>query len=150
MQIDTIENFGEALLFHKYYFRKIDFANSNIGNLLRYTKRDDYGLIKQNLNIINNQEIQDIDIGRGEYRHRNNWLYFSSLSKAERVFLIATVADLQQVKIWLHTDMTQLTKTTTKKFLKLFKNSPYINIVIDSELNRAFYNAMIKEVSALD
>lgn len=150
MQIDTIENFGEALLFHKYYFRKIDFSDSNIGNLLRYAKKEYYDVIKENLNRINNQNIQDIDIARGEYRHRDNLLYFSSLSKAERVFLIATVADIQQVEIWLHTDMTQLTKSTTKKFLKLFKDSPYINIVVDSELNKAFYRAMIKEVSDID
>lgn len=146
MQIDTIKNFGDSLILNKNYYRWIDFSNNNIGSLLTDELTEHKKRILDNINSINNQNIQDIDFNSFKYKHWDTWISFSELSKAERVFMLSTVADILHVKIWLHTDMTQLTKTTIKKFLRLFSESEYVNIVITSELSRAFYSVMMKEV----
>ncbi len=97
------------------------------------------------LNEINDQNIQSMNLEKMEYIHRDQKLGFDKLSRAEGVFLIAYIADKKKKNIYLHTDITQLTKKTLKLFFKKFYNSQYVNVVYDSTLSDAFYNAMIKK-----
>ena len=145
MKINTLSSYDKKLLYNDFYIKKISFADDKITKLIHGVEAGDKDEIIANLNMINNQNIQDINFEKYQYTHRGNVLGFSELSKAERVFLLATIADKKHKEIWLHTDITQLTKSTLKKLIKLFYNSPYVNIVYDSELSRPFYNAMVKE-----
>lgn len=145
MKIKLKDEIDKKLIYTDKYINRISMADNKITKLL-----DGIDLIKSEeirhvINTINNQNIENIDFDRYRYTHRGIELGFSELSKAEKVFMLASVADIKKKEIWLHTDITQLTKSTLKKFIKRFYNSEYVNIVYDSSISTAFYNAMIKE-----
>lgn len=147
MRCDTLSNYGKKVQYEKTYFRKINFTDDKVLKLLDDVDDTHKVKIIETLNKINNQDIQDINFDKYQYKHRNNILGFSKLSKAECIFLIASIADIKEINIWLHTDITQLTRSTLIKFMKQFKNSPYINIIYDSELSRAFFDSALKEAT---
>lgn len=147
MKCDTLANYGKKISYEKNYFKRINFADDKVTRLLDGISNSHKKQIIETLNKINNQNIQDINFDKYQYTHRDNILGFSKLSKAESVFLVASVADIKKTNVWLHTDITQLTRSTLIKFMKQFKNSPYINIIYDSELSRAFYNSALKEAT---
>ena len=145
MRIDAICNFDPKIIYNDFYFKRIYFANDAVTRLLSMVDSKYETDITDLLNTINNQNIEAISFKNYQYKHRGIWLGFSKFSKAERVFLIAGVADLVKQEIWLYTDITQLTRSTLKKFIRKFYDSPYINIIYASESSKAFYNAMIRE-----
>ena len=145
MKIDTLSNFGKKVIYNDYYFKRISFADNKVARLLEGVGSEHENYVIDVLNSINNQDIEAIYFDKFQYKHRGNVLGFSKLSKAEGVFLLASVADLLQKEIWLHTDITQMTRSTLKKFIKHFYESPYVNIIFDSELSRSFYAVMVRE-----
>ena len=147
MRIDIISNYEKKLIYNEFYFRKINFTDNKFVKLIDGITDEHKEKILDTLNTINNQNIQDIFFEKYQYMHRDNILGFSKFSKAERVFLVACLAEIKKQEVWVHTDITQLTRTTLKKFIRLFKDSPYVNIVYDSEHSKAFFNAMIREAT---
>mgnify|MGYP004663824993 FL=1 len=145
MKIDTISNFGSKVMYNDFYFKRISFTDNKVIKLLDEAKGQYEKEIINLLNTINDQNIEAICFEKHQYKHRGKWLGYTKFSKAESVFLLAGIADLAKKEIWLHTDITQLTRSTLRKFIKKFYNSPYVNIIYDSESSRAFFNAMIKE-----
>ncbi len=145
MQIKSWEKYDGKLFLRKIYIRKIDFTLTRVKQLLTDVEGIDSNEVVSLLNEINDQNIQSMNLEKMEYIHRDQKLGFDKLSRAERVFLIAYIADKKKKNIYLHTDITQLTKKTLKLFFKKFYNSEYVNVVYDSALSDAFYNAMIKE-----
>lgn len=148
MQIKAIQDYDKKLKYQKNYIKRIDFADNTITKLLDYTEEIDNDKLLKIINSINNQNIQSIDLKTFSYVNRNEKIGFSKLSKAERVFLVAYMADLKKKEIYLHTDITQLTKKTLKLFIKTFANSSYVNIVYNSKTSDAFYRFMKKEALA--
>lgn len=145
MRIELKDNLDAKLAYTEGYIRRINITDTKIVRLLSGINEQQAEEIKNVLNLINNQGIEELDFNKHEYVIKGKRLGFSDLSKAESVFLIASVADMKSQTLWFHTDITQLTKSTLKKFIKRFYNSEYVNIVYDSDISTAFYKAMVKE-----
>ncbi|MGN0375748.1 MAG: hypothetical protein ACI4EN_09650 [Butyrivibrio sp.] len=145
MRIELKDKLNKKLIYNDNYIKRISMTDNKIVKLLSNISFSQAEEVRHILNSINNQNIENIDFDRYKYTHRGIELGFSELSKAEKVFMIAAIADMKKYEIWLHTDITQLTKSTLKKFIKRFYESEYVNIVYDSDISTAFYNAMVKE-----
>lgn len=145
MLIQSIDKYPNNIIFNSGYINEISFANDKVVQILNKAENTDKNSLITILNTINNQGLQDIDIINMRYKTRNKWLGFSKLCKAERVFLLAYLADNLEIPLYLHTDITQLTNNTLRKFIRLFDKSKFINIVYNSSLSDAFYNAMRRE-----
>lgn len=95
------------------------------------------------LNKINNQGITSIDTVHMVYTWKEKQLNFKDLSTAERVFLAAKAADIAGRKVYFTHELMQLTRTTFKKFVNEFKDSSFIVLAFDSEINLNFYKHLV-------
>lgn len=145
MLIQSIDKYPSTLVFDNGYIKEIYFADDKVIQIINKVGNTDKNELLDLLNSINNQGLQDIDIEKMRYKTQNKWLGFSCLSSAERIFLIAYLADKSAVKIYLHDDMTSLTKTSLRKFIKAFHNSEYVNIVYSSNISDAYYSEMKRQ-----
>lgn len=90
---------------------------------------------KQLLTDINilGQNISSIDTKDYSYEHLGEKLQFSDLSRGEKVFLVSLASKYTNTPIYLQYDVLQLTKTSMRKYHKLFNECNCINIIYSSE-----------------
>jgi hypothetical protein len=123
----------------------ISFKDNKVGELTDKLDRSDNEPLLEILNAINNQGIQKIDVETYSYYNRGVKLKFDSFSTAEKVFFVAYAADRLGEDIYLWHDVTQLTKSVFKTFVRLFHNSGHITILYEHEKEKIFFDYMIQE-----
>jgi hypothetical protein len=145
--ISKSQRFSDNKIVRDHLIRSINIRDESVGKLIdalseSYDKEE---LLKV-LNSINNQGISDIDMNRYSYWHRGEKLKFAELSTAEKAFLIAYAACKTKTKVYLCKDIRQLTKTTLKTFFRLFKDSSFVDVAYEDDIEKSFLNSMFKEV----
>lgn len=146
MDIRYVRELSNYIITNRRLIKSIDFSTTLVGNLLDGICDVNKAEILNILNSINNQNIQDIDINKYRYMHRNNKLSFHKLSMAERLFLLAFAADFTHTEVYFMNEVESLTRKTLKLFIKLFGHSKYVNIACIDEDNVLYYNFFKKEV----
>lgn len=84
------------------------------------------------INILG-QNIESINTTDYSYKHFGEKLQFSDFSRGERVFLVSLASKYTNTPIYLQYDILQLTKTSMRKYYKLFNDCDCINIIYSSE-----------------
>lgn len=113
--------------------------------LLKMTEQDAEDAIRV-LNLISNQGITNIDFSSLQYTVDGNiTLGFLNFATSELMFLLSFVADRAKMGIFIRNYMQQLNDSVCRTFFSIFKNSDYINIVLEEE-HLAYYSDMLNEV----
>lgn len=122
-----------SIAMFNYYMPSINIDNNNTKKLVQ--KIGVNGKDKELLDILNlfGQNIQEIDTSDYSYIHLNTKLQFSELSRGEKLFLVSYAAMIANKDIYIQYDIMQLTKTSLRKYYKLFKDCENINIIYDTE-----------------
>lgn len=145
MRIEYKGDLSELTIMKDLFIERIDMSSPEITKLFKGITEKQSEQIRAIINKINNQNIEHIDFIALTYKHRGELLGFGSLCKAERVFIVASAAHINKTTIWLNTDITQLTDTTLRLFIKIFHTSPYVNIAYNSEISKAHLKRIEEE-----
>ena len=146
MKFFYIDNIPNIAYSKNQVILTIDFHDRDVISYIIKLQLEHRGEIIRNLNMINNQGITDITFGIGTYSIGDLKLAYTDLCTAERVFLMATAAEILKRPIYLCNDLTQLTETTFKKFFQLFYNSEHVNIVYTNENEPHMYERLLREI----
>lgn len=150
MVIKHIDDAYGSLSSMTNFIRSVNILGSLEGTLLFELTEEDEKEVLRLLNSIANQGIERIDFDKNYYTIEGKKLHFSSLSTSELLFLLAYAADKTKTETYFCDDITQLTNTTLKKFIRYFYNSPYVNIVYTSNELDVFFDIMVKEAVSND
>lgn len=119
---------------------RVDFYNGVITDMLIRIGASHSEELCRALNSINNQGITEVNAMAGWYKIKDEIVPLASLSSGERIFFVAAMADILHRKVGFGYCIRQLTKTTFKKFGKLFKDTTYVMVVGDDSIWRDMYH----------
>lgn len=109
------------------------------------------GANEKMLNLLKsfNYHIKDVDISLQAYSveidGKTKRLNLTRLSSGERLLALCLMADETKNKVYVSNELTQLDKPAIIRFITMFKDSEYVNLVPPTPYNEAIFNSLLQK-----
>lgn len=141
MFIKCIEDLTREDVKNNIYMPRISLSAEGLSDMM-YKATGQEEQIVCILNKIKSQGIEDIDLMKCTYRVNGNKVSIRYLSTAERLFFVASLADITRTSIIVQGEIGGLSERVLDLFFKEFSASEFVNILCIESFDVSYYKKL--------